>query len=172
MGSADALNGTVVFTDIVGFTLFTAEQGDEHALAMVSTQEKLVREALPERARVVKELGDGLMIWFSDPSRAIGTSVELKLRFEDENAGGAFPLWVRMGAHHGRQLAHKDDLVGNDVNVAARIAAIAAPREVLVSQATLDAAGGAVDGVLFEEIGPAIMKGLPDPIWLLRATPT
>ena len=49
--------GTVVFTDIVGFTEYTALRGDDEALALLALQERLVREALPPRARIVKELG-------------------------------------------------------------------------------------------------------------------
>jgi class 3 adenylate cyclase len=63
----------------------------------------------------------------------------------------------------------RDDFVGHDVNVAARIVEMAAPREVLVSEATWSEAGGAVEGVEFGEVGPALMKGLPEPVWLYRA---
>lgn len=54
--------GTLVFTDIVGFTEYTALRGDEGALALLSLQDRLVQDALPPNARVVKELGDGLLL--------------------------------------------------------------------------------------------------------------
>ena len=56
--------GAVAFTDIVGFTEFCAVRGDDEALALLSLQERLVRNALPPGARIVKELGDGLLLWF------------------------------------------------------------------------------------------------------------
>ena len=54
------LAGTIVFTDIVGFTQLTDEHGDDLALTLLERQEQLVRRTLPDTARVVKELGDGL----------------------------------------------------------------------------------------------------------------
>ncbi|HUI48231.1 MAG TPA: adenylate/guanylate cyclase domain-containing protein, partial [Acidimicrobiia bacterium] len=57
-------HGAIVFTDIVGFTALTDAHGDDLALALLERQEQMVRAALPEAARVVKELGDGLLLWF------------------------------------------------------------------------------------------------------------
>ena len=74
--------GAIVFTDIVGFTQLTDEHGDDLALALLERQEKMVRAALPERARVVKELGDGLLLWFDDPCEAIDTCLRLQRVFE------------------------------------------------------------------------------------------
>jgi adenylate cyclase len=165
---ADTVVGTIVFTDIVGCTAFTAEQGDQRALTLLAEQERTVRRVLPDDARLVKELGDGLMLWFPDACSAIATCIELKLQIEHEGTDHDFPLWLRMGAHWGRQTVRRDDFVGHDVNVAARIVEMAAPREVLVSEATWSEAGGAVEGVEFGEVGPALMKGLPEPVWLYR----
>jgi class 3 adenylate cyclase len=63
--------GAIVFTDIVGFTELTDVHGDDLAIAVVERQLELVREVLPERARIVKELGDGLLLWFDDPVEAV-----------------------------------------------------------------------------------------------------
>jgi class 3 adenylate cyclase len=101
---AAALEGTVVFTDLVGFTEYTALRGDEEALALLSVQERLVREALPQNARVVKELGDGLLLWFPDACEAIKTALKLQQRFEEESEASELPLWVRCGMHTGRQM--------------------------------------------------------------------
>jgi len=166
---ADAVLGTVVFTDIVGFTAFTAEQGDQMALTMLAGQERIVRQVLPDEARLVKELGDGLMLWFPDARSAVSTCIELQTQIEQGGTDHDFPLWLRMGAHCGRQTVRRDDFVGHDVNVAARIVEMAAPREVLVSEATWQETGGAVEGVEFSEVGPALMKGIPEPVWLYRA---
>ena len=92
--------GAVVFTDIVGFTEFTAEHGDGEALALLDRQDKVVRGALPDDARVVKDLGDGLMLWFPDAVSALGACLALSERFEEEAATDV-PLWVRVGMHWG-----------------------------------------------------------------------
>jgi adenylate cyclase len=169
--ATNVVHGAVVFTDIVGFTAFTAERGDDEALGLLAEQERVVTDVLPEGARLVKELGDGLMLWFPDAGPAISTCVRLQEHIERAQTDSPFPLWLRMGAHWGQQSTRRDDLVGHDVNVAARIVEMAGPREVLVSEATWKEAGASVDGVVFSEIGPALMKGLPEPVWLYRASP-
>lgn len=165
-----ALEGTVVFTDLVGFTEYTALRGDEEALALLSKQEELVREALPPSARVVKELGDGLLLWFPDACEAIETALKLQQRFEEESEASELPLWVRCGMHTGRQMRRGEDLVGHDVNVAARVVDVAAPGEVLLSDATLAKIDGQLPDISFEELGPVIMKGIPEPVRLYRAS--
>src|SRR5205823_3426758 len=97
--SAAPVAGAVVFTDIVGFTEFTAERGDEEALQLLDLQESVVREVLPEDARIVKDLGDGLLLFFPDACTALLTCLRLQERFEEVAADPALPLWVRMGLH-------------------------------------------------------------------------
>jgi len=166
---AERSEGTVVFTDIVGFTEYTALRGDDEALALLSTQERLVSEALPSRARIVKELGDGLLLWFEDACDALSTTLRLQERFEEESAESDVPLWVRIGMHSGYQTRRGDDLVGHDVNVASRVVDVAGPSEVLLSEATLAEIDDKLPEVSFEELGPVVMKGIPEPMRLYRA---
>ena len=169
--SSNTSEGTVVFTDIVGFTEFTALRGDEEAHSLLSLQERLVREELPSGARIVKELGDGLLIWFSDACEALATALRMQQRFERESSESMMPLWVRTGMHSGKQRRRGDDLVGHDVNVASRVVDVAAPSEVLLSEATMSETDDKLPDVSFEELGPVVMKGIPDPVRLYRALP-
>ena len=73
---ASTIRGTIMFTDIVGFTEFTALRGDGEALALLTAQEQIVRSVLGGPARIVKDMGDGLMIWFEDPCAAIEAAPE------------------------------------------------------------------------------------------------
>ena len=164
-----AVEGVVAFTDLVGYTEYTALRGDAEALALLSAQERVVRDALPAEARVVKELGDGLLLYFAAAAPAIATGLLLQQRFEQAAEDGDLPLWVRIGMHWGRPARRGQDLVGHDVNVAARIVAVAAPGELLCSHATLAAAGGSLEEIDFVELGPVVMKGMPVPIELYRA---
>lgn len=168
--AADAIVGTVVFTDIVGFTAFTADEGDDRALEVLAVQEETLVRLLPEGSRVVKELGDGLMLWFPDPVTAIATTLALHAALADHELDG-FPLWIRAGAHHGTQRRRRGDLLGHDVNVAARIVDLAGPGELLVSEPTRRATSGALDGVGFHEVGPVFVKGLPEPVWIHHVEP-
>jgi len=160
------VTGAIVFTDLVGFTEFTALSGDEEALRLLSVQESIVRGLLPVGARIVKELGDGLMIYFPDPCTAITTMLSVLEKFEAATDEEMLPLLVRVGAHWGSPSVRGDDLVGHDANVAARIVDVASPGELLVSDTLLDAADPITAD--FSELGPVVMKGLVEPIPLFR----
>ncbi|MCC7366196.1 MAG: adenylate/guanylate cyclase domain-containing protein [Dehalococcoidia bacterium] len=168
----DVLTGAVVFTDIVGFTEYTALRGDAEALELLALQERIVTTALPQGARIVKELGDGLLLFFPTACDAIETTVALQERFEEQSAELAVPLWVRIGVHWGRPTRRRDDIVGHDVNVASRVVDMAGPGEVVVSEAACTALERRLDDIDLEELGPAVMKGIPAPIRLFRATRT
>src|SRR3970040_2335080 len=96
-----AVPGAIVFTDIAGFTEFTAVRGDEAALRLLTLQERLVREEMDDLGRIVKELGDGLLLWFDDPCRAVAVALALQERFDREATAEALPLWGRQGAPFG-----------------------------------------------------------------------
>jgi adenylate cyclase len=159
--------GAIVFTDIVGFTQLTDERGDDIALALLERQERFVRSVLPERARVVKELGDGLLLWFDSPREAIECCLRLQRAFEGDDTDEV-PLWVRMGMHFGCPRRRGDDIVGRDVNLAARIVELAGPGDVLCSEATITEAGD-MDGVAYEPLGPVFVRGISEPIPIVRA---
>jgi adenylate cyclase len=165
--SVTTATGAIVFTDIVGFTALTDVHGDDLAVSLLERQEALVRAALPEGARVVKELGDGLLLFFDDAREAVNTCVELQRAF-DEGNDEEVPLWVRMGVHWGCPRRRGDDIIGRDVNLAARIVELAGPGEVLCSEVTADAVGD-LDGVVFEPLGPVFVRGIADPVPIMRA---
>jgi adenylate cyclase len=161
--------GAVIFTDIVGFTEFTAVRGDADALALLDVQSSLVRGALPADGRIVKDLGDGLMLWMPNAPLALTMCIELLEEFAAATRRGT-PLWVRMGMHWGRPTRRGDDLVGHDVNLASRIADAAGPGELLVSADAVDAAADALRTLNCEELGPVVMRGIPDPVRLFRVS--
>ena len=165
------VEGTIVFTDLVGFTEFTATRGDVEALQLLAAQDGVVRAVLPDGARIVKELGDGLLLWFADPVTALHTAFALNDGLDAASSTTGLPLWIRVGVHHGRALQRGDDVIGHDVNVAARIVDVAAPGDVLTSDAVHAVVDPGSSGVCFDEIGPVVMKGVPEPIRLWRATP-
>jgi adenylate cyclase len=162
-------SGAVVFTDIVGFTEFTAAHGDERALALLEHQDRVVREMLPGDARVVKELGDGLLLWFPEAVGALDACLALSERFEEDVATDV-PILVRVGMHWGCPTRRGEDLVGHDVNVASRIVDVAGPGEVLLSEPVRELVDGRVEDLRLDELGPVVMKGIPDAVRLYRAT--
>jgi class 3 adenylate cyclase len=169
VAESNAVHGTIMFTDIVGFTEFNALRGDNEALELLALQERIVRAEMTHDARIVKELGDGLMLWFGDACDAVETGLRLQERFEEESWSADAPLWVRIGLHYGQQTRRGDDLVGHDVNVASRIVNLADSGEVLASEATVESADGRLKDVRWAQLGPVVMKGIPTPVNLFRA---
>jgi adenylate cyclase len=160
--------GAIVFTDIVDFTRYNAERGDDAAVELLEQQIRLVRAQLPPCARVVKELGDGLMLWVPDAYAALDTCLGVQARVVREQRGDD-PVFVRVGAHWGAPRRRGDDFVGNVVNLAARIVDLAGAGEVLVSAALLEAAGDLSKlDARAHELGPVFVKGVPDPVALYR----
>jgi adenylate cyclase len=147
---------TVMFTDLEGFTRYTARAGDEAAAAVVARHQRAVGAIVRSRGgRVVKHLGDGLMLSFLTPESAVLAAVEL-LTIEPD------PLRLRAGIHQGEALVVRDDVVGHVVNVAARITEQADGGVALVSVDVRDAVGP-LPGVAFTRPRRLRLKGV-DPI--------
>jgi adenylate cyclase len=109
----------------------------------------------------VKLLGDGAMLLFRDPARAVAGAARL-VRELDETLG----VQAHAGVHAGPVVQRDLDLFGRTVNLASRIAAQAVPGDVVVSAEVADLVGG--DGMNFQEIGAARLKGFEKPVRLFR----
>jgi class 3 adenylate cyclase len=155
----------VLFTDIVGFTEYTDACGDAAALDVLDRQSSIVADVLAAtRGRVVKELGDGLLVWFDEVPDAVAAATELHRAVIAARGAGTFPLALRMGMHCGEVVPRGDDVVGHTVNVAARIADLAGPDELLVS----DEVVAATASIASRPVGPTRVRGVTDPIWIHR----
>ncbi|QYG91637.1 adenylate/guanylate cyclase domain-containing protein [Iamia sp. SCSIO 61187] len=155
---------TVVFTDLEGFTTFTAAEGDDAAAHLVGDHNRRFGPIVRSRGgRVVKRLGDGLMLTFPAPEAAALAAVELV----GEDHG---PLRVRAGLHHGEAVVTHDDVVGNVVNIAARLTEQAEGGCALASVAVRDAVGE-IRGITFGRAKRYRLKGI-DPVSACVVTAT
>ena len=168
VSAPEVISGAVLFTDIVGFTEFNALQGDDEAVRLIALQEQCVIEELPDGARVIKEIGDGMLLWFPSACAAVQTAIRLQQRYEAISDDPGTTLSERMGIHWGKQTVRRDDIVGHDVNVASRVMDTAGPGEIVVSEQTKRVAAPDLPDVRFIELGPVRMKGIPEPIRLFR----
>ena len=114
------------------------------------------------------------MLWFPDAGSALKTTLALQDEFEAESESSELPLWVRIGMHWGTPIRRGDDLIGHDVNIASRVVDVAGPTEVVVTDQLLAEVteSDALADVDVEELGPVVMKGLPDPVRLFRVART
>lgn len=155
----------IAFADLTGFTNFIEEAGEEEALESVERFIEAVEVTLPEEARVVKTIGDEVMVVGNDPAALAYWAVGFQSWFRDRPQ-------PRVGIHYGAALYRDGDYYGWDVNLAARVVARARASEVLVSQAVRDALGDRPE-LEFEPIGAVRLKGFaePMPLFLARRLP-
>lgn len=155
---------TVVFTDLEDFTAFTERAGDAAATELLGRHHRVAGPVIRSRGgKIVKRLGDGLLLTFPSAEAAVLAGIEL-VRAEPES------LRVRAGMHTGDVIVTVDDVIGTTVNVAARVADLAAGGEVLVTSALIDAAGPGFGDVTFSEPRLVGLKGLEELVAVARAT--
>jgi adenylate cyclase len=127
---------TIVFTDLVEFSSWALEAGDDAALDLLRRASACEDAAVTANGgRVIKRLGDGMMAAFNDPASAVAAAREACEKVAALQAAGYEPT-LRAGIHTGRPRKIGGDYLGVDVNVAARVASGAKPGEILVSGTT------------------------------------
>ena len=133
----------VLFVDLVRFSDWALEAGDDAALDLLRRVGRAVDPALTARGgRIVKRLGDGLMAVFDDAADAVDAALEASERVREVEADGYRPE-LRAGIHFGKARKLGSDYFGVDVNVAARVADAAGPGQVLVSETVRERLGDA-----------------------------
>jgi adenylate cyclase len=157
------LRVAILFADLAGYARLTVERGDEEALGAVERFVDAVEQTLPPDARVIKTLGDEVMVVGSDAAALTGWAVQLQSTI----APGEPP--PRIGIHYGEALYRDGDYYGREVNRAARVVARAGGGEVLVTRPVVDVAAG-VDGVELDRIGEVGLKGFSEPTELFTAS--
>ncbi len=157
----DTVLATVLFTDIVGSTATAAELGDRRWRELLERHHQAVRGQLARfRGREVDTAGDGFFATFDGPARAIRCACAVG------EAVGELGLEVRAGVHTGECELLDDKVAGIAVSIGARVAARAAPGEVLVSSTVKDLVAGS--GIHFADRGVTELKGVPGE-WRLYA---
>jgi pimeloyl-ACP methyl ester carboxylesterase len=154
MPEPDRVLATVLFTDIVGSTERAVELGDRRWRDLLGAHDAAVRRELDRfRGREVDTAGDGFLASFDGPARAVRCAI---------SAGEAvrqLGVEIRAGVHTGECELDGPKIRGIAVHTGARIASLAGPGEVLVSQTVKDLVSGS--GLGFEDRGLRELKGVP-----------
>lgn len=145
---------TVVFTDIVGSTEHAVALGDRQWHELLDEHDRAVRREIERfRGREINTTGDGFLATFDGPARAVRSARAIA------DCGHQLGIEVRAGVHTGECEVRGDDLAGLAVHIGARVAAFAAPGEVLVSSTVKDLVVGS--GLEFGDRGVHTLKGVP-----------
>lgn len=129
---------TLVFTDLVGFSSWSLQAGDDAALALLRQVARAVEPPLLDAGgHIVKRMGDGIMAVFRDPTVAVQAVINARDAVKSVDVDGYTPR-MRVGIHTGRPQRLGADWLGVDVNIAARVMERATKGGIMISSPTLD----------------------------------
>ncbi|MEA2195467.1 MAG: adenylate cyclase [Solirubrobacteraceae bacterium] len=155
---------TFLFADLVGYTAFTEQVGDDAAADVaVAFQARAERLAARYDCAVIKRLGDAVMIHGRDPARVVALALRLRRELAEERL--CPPL--RMGVHSGAAVQRDGDWYGATVNIAARVADVAGAGEILLSKTTRERISRA--GVTIADRGARSFKNVAAPLAVFAA---
>jgi len=164
----------ILAADVVGYSRLM-EQDEVGTLATLKQRRKEVLEPLvaKHRGRIVKVMGDGVLVEFASAVNAVTCAVELQKRIASAN--DSLPeerrIVLRMGINVGDLIVEGGDLYGDGVNIAARLQAMAEPGEIYVSQIVLDHVKNKVEQK-FENLGERTVRNIAEPVRVYRIART
>ena len=163
---------TFLIADVRGYTTFTQERGDEAAAELTSKFAELARSAITRGGGALIEVrGDEALAVFDSARQAIRVATDLQEQLVAETiADPTLPLAVGIGLDAGEAVRVGDGYRGGALNLAARLCSLAGPGEVLASREVSHLARK-VEGVEYVERGSVRLKGLSDPIDVIRVRP-
>jgi adenylate cyclase len=157
-----------MFTDTVGYTAST--QADEaRTLDLLRQQAELVRPLIAvHQGREIKSTGDGFLVEFDSALKATQCAVDIQRRIYERNAEGTLvPIQIRIGIHLGDVVQSGTDILGDAVNIAARIEPVAEPGGICVSGGVREQVWNKIPDKL-EKLPSKALKGLQVPMELYR----
>ena len=152
---------SILFADLEGFTAFTEAHGDYDAAYCAARFYELAEAGLVDDARVIKTIGDAVMIVSSAPAIAVSTALNLRSIVDTEPD---FPA-IRAGLHTGPAVERGGDYFGAAVNLTARVTAYARSNQILCTEAVAAAVRDMPDIELYAE-GLAHLKNIAQPVAL------
>jgi class 3 adenylate cyclase len=160
----DRVLATVLFTDIVGSTRKADQLGDEKWRYLIDAHHGEVRRLITRfNGREIDTAGDGFLITFDGPARAVRCATAIRDAVRD------LGIEIRAGIHAGEVELRGDSIAGLAVHIGARVAALAGPSQVLASSTVKDLTTGS--GIAFVDHGVHELKGVPDEWRLYEVAP-
>ncbi len=157
----------IMAADVVGYSRLMGAQ-EEATLRRLEELRSLVDSRVAGGAgRVFSHAGDGFLAEFASPVAAVRAAFEIQRDLGQMNRAGSAPLELRIGVHLADVVVQGDDLLGDGVNIAARIEGAAAPGSVTLSQAIFDQVKRTAS-LTFEDLGEHNLKNISEPLRLYR----
>jgi len=130
----------IMFADISGSTRLYEALGNALARQMVVRCLSMMNaQREPHRGTLIKTIGDEIMCTFPSAKAALRAACDMQAAVESGRPGGETPMYIRIGFNYGEVLHEENDVHGDVVNVAARITEVARARQILTTQAAVDA---------------------------------
>ncbi|MGA7923010.1 MAG: adenylate/guanylate cyclase domain-containing protein, partial [Thermoplasmata archaeon] len=158
----------VMFTDTVGYTS-SSQANESRTLELLREQTELLRPLVAlHQGREIKSTGDGFLVEFGSALKAVQCAVNIQRRISERNSEGAHsPIRIRIGVHLGDVVQSGTDILGDAVNIAARIEPLAGPGGVCVSGAVYEQVRTKVHD-RFEKLPSKPVKGVSSPLDVYR----
>lgn len=154
----DTVEATAAFVDLAGYSILTEICGDHEAAQLAARLADLAQAALQPGVRLVKTIGDAVMLTADTPTQMLATLTDLA----EQVAGEDGFLALRAGIHHGPVIARGGDVFGHTVNIAARITALAGAGHAVITDPI--AAAATRQGLSTPAIGAPPLRSITTPI--------
>jgi adenylate cyclase len=164
VGGRGSVDATIVFIDVESFTSLTEAEGDQAAIDVMTRVDSLVRPlALEHEGKVVKHIGDALMLAFRRAEDAVSFAGGLHEAARNE----AFLPGLRVGIHRGPAIYRAGDYIGTTVNLASRVTSTATAGQTVLTESVAEKLG---DAAPIEPLGVRMLRGSEKPAQLYRLT--
>jgi adenylate cyclase len=158
-----------MFTDMVGYSAL-AQRNEELALELLEEHRALLRPTfLKHQGEEVKTIGDAFLVEFASAAAAVNCAVELQEALARRNLSAPVDrqMHVRIGIHLGDVVHHGDDIVGDGVNIAARVETLADSGGIAITQQVFDQVYSKIPEI-FVSIGKVKLKNIQRPVEVYR----
>ena len=153
----------IMFTDIVGYTKLMGEN-EEKALALLKKNTELHERFIAQyNGKLLKEIGDGILASFNSVTEAVYCAGELQKVAKDQEIN------LKIGIHEGEVVFKDNDVFGDGVNIASRIEALAAKREIILTESAYKNIKNK-EGIQAEFVKEATLKNVDDPVKIYRVS--
>jgi TolB-like protein/class 3 adenylate cyclase len=156
----------ILAADVVGFSKLIGEDEAGALAALREIRKGIVNPVLAEHGgRIFKLMGDGMLAEFPSAVQALRAAIGIQEAMRQRNAGGSSgkPIEVRIGVHQGDVVVEGSDLLGDGVNIAARLEGLAEPNGICISGRVHEDAAGKI-AIRAEDMGEQTLKNIARPV--------